>query len=113
MLDLIDFPVGLGHMIASCMAHARHTRQAKNAGIRSRISGGEGSRTPVSSNVCPRASVDVLLERICRLIEELGLLGMALDVITNVIRYGQHLEASPITIFHGLFSRSQWAPTTY
>ena len=76
-------------------------------------SGGEGSRTPVSSNVCPITSVDVLLERICRRVEEHGLRGTAPDVITNVIRHGQHLEASSIKIFHSLFSRPQRAPTTY
>ena len=45
MLDLIDFTVGLRHKLASSMAHTAHTRQARNAGIRSGISGGEGSRT--------------------------------------------------------------------
>ena len=69
-------------------------------------SGGEGSRTPVSSNVYPPTSVDVLSERIRRGAAEHGLRGTALDVITNVIRHGQHLEASPIKIFHRLFSRS-------
>jgi len=50
----------------------------------------------VSSNVCPATSADVLSERIRWRVEKGGLLGTALDVITNVIRHGQHLEASLI-----------------
>ena len=28
MLDLVDLPVGLGHITALCMTHTEHTRQA-------------------------------------------------------------------------------------
>src|ERR1700740_1964534 len=54
MLDLVNLPVGLGHMVASCMTHTAHTRQVRNAGIRSGISGGEGSRTPVLKTINPQ-----------------------------------------------------------
>src|SRR5258707_10096815 len=53
MLDLIDLPIGLRHAMASSMAHTGHTQQARNAGIRSGISGGEGSRTPVLKTIAP------------------------------------------------------------
>jgi hypothetical protein len=43
---------------------------------------------PVSSNICPGTSVDVLSERIRGVVEEHGWLWTALDVITNVIRHG-------------------------
>src|ERR1700747_2873565 len=53
----------------------------------------EGGWYHVSSNIYPETSLDVLLERIRGVVEEHGLLRPALDVITNVSRYGKHLEA--------------------
>jgi hypothetical protein len=54
MLDFVNLPVGLGHMIASSVTHTGHTRQDKKAAIRSSTSGGEGSRTPVLKTINPK-----------------------------------------------------------
>jgi hypothetical protein len=47
-----------------------------------------GVEPVLSSNICPTMSADVLLVRLCEVVEGPGLPRMSLDVITNVIRRG-------------------------